>query len=325
MASDTIAPAVPSSGPRVRRSLPVWLPLLVVYLVWGSTYLGIREAIRTMPPMLMASARFLAAGAILYLFAVRRGGATERAEDRPGFREWRSAAIVGTLLFAGGNGGVVWAETRVPTGVVALLVATVPLWMVLLDRIGFGRKPTWREVLGVTVGFGGMILLIGAPGGRPSSRIDVLGALVVVFGALCWATGSLYSRAAPHPRRLLVGAGMQMLCGGVSLAVLGIIGGEPGRLHPSQISMGSWVGLVYLIVFGSLIAFSAYTWLLRHVRTTLVATYAYVNPVVAVALGWAALGERLTVRTAVAGAVILVAVALIVTARARSTTPAEAT
>jgi drug/metabolite transporter (DMT)-like permease len=295
----------------------VWAALGVVYIVWGSTYLAIRVTIETLPPFLSASFRFLVAGSLLYAFSIRRG---DRRADRPGWPQWRSAAIVGGLLFLGGNGGVVWAEQRIPSGVAALLVATVPLWMAL---IGFGalRERLPRvAVAGLVVGFAGTALLIRPTG---DGGIDTVGALVVVGGSLCWAIGSLYSRRAPLPSRPLVSASMQLLCGGAILGVVGLAGGELGRFEPSSLSRSSVLALCYLIVFGTLLAFPCYTWLLRAAPTSVVSTYAYVNPVVAVALGWALADERVEPVTILAGGIIVAAVAMIVTARRVAEPPGE--
>lgn len=288
----------------------IWAALGAIYFFWGTTYLAIRVGVRTMPPFLMASVRFLIAGAILYVIAIRTG---DRTGDRPTRRHWRSAAIIGTALLLGGNGLVSWAEQRVPSGLASLVIATVPFWLVLLARFVLRERASIREWLGIAAGFGGLLLLINPSGG---TRIDLGGAGLLVIASILWAAGSLYSRTAPLPSRPLVGTAMEMICGGVALGVAGIAFGELGRVDISAISLESLLGLGWLIVFGSLVGFSAYVWLLRVTRTSLVGTYAYVNPVVAVGLGWAMLGEPITARTLLAGGVIVVAVALIVSARA---------
>jgi drug/metabolite transporter (DMT)-like permease len=283
----------------------------VLYLVWGSTYLAIKVAIDSIPPLLMAGARFLLAGGLLYAVAIRRG---DVADDRPGLPQWRSAAIVGGALLFVGNGGVVWAEHRdVPTGIVALIVATVPLWMALIDRVVNGQRLPRLVVFGLVLGFFGLALLVG----RSDGRVDPLGTGLVVLASLSWAAGSVYARGAPLPRRALVAAGMEMLCGGVLLTLIGAASGEIADVDPGAVTVHSAMGLLYLVVFGSVVAFSAYAWLLGSTRLSLVSTYAYVNPVVAVFLGWAVLSEAVTGRTLVASGIILAAVALIVTARAR--------
>jgi drug/metabolite transporter (DMT)-like permease len=283
--------------------------LAIVYTVWGSTYLAIAVAIETLPPMLMASVRFLIAGGLLYAWSVRRG---DTEGDRPGFRQWRAATIVGTLLFLGGNGGVVWAEQRVPSGIAALIVASVPLWMALFAFTALKERLPKIAVAGLVVGFAGTALLIRPSG---SDHIDLLGAMVLVGASASWAIGTLYAGRAPLPSRGSVSAGMQLLAGGVVLGLVGIAGGELGRIELGDISRSSAFAFFYLIFFGSIAAFSCYAWLLRVAPTSVVSTYAYVNPTVAVALGWAFLDERVEPLTFVAGAVIVAAVAMIVTAR----------
>ena len=283
----------------------IWTALSIVYVVWGSTYLAIRIAIETLPPFLMGGVRFLVAGGLLYAWAVRRG---DHVNDRPGWDEWRSAAIVGAGLFLGGNGGVVFAETRIASGVTALLVCTLSLWLPLLAWIVYGERPSRRAMIGLPLGFGGTALLIGPV---DASGIDPVGAGACLLASLSWAAASLYSRHATLPARTAVSTAMQMLTGGAWMTLAGMATGELGGVRPATFSTASLAALVYLIVFGSLVAFSAYAWLLRAAPTSLVATYAYVNPVVAVALGWALAGEPITARMLVAGAVIVAAVVLV--------------
>lgn len=285
----------------------VWGALSIVYAVWGSTYLAIRVAINTLPPLLMAGVRFLIAGTVLFLWAIRRG---DRDADRPEPAQWAAAAIVGGALLLGGNGMVVLAERTVPSGTVALLVATVPLWMVVIGRLAFGDRLGLQAALGFLLGFAGLVLLVGLPG--PGS-LDRAGVTFGLLAPLAWAAGSLYSRRARLPARPLVSTAMQMIAGGLLLAVTGIARGELSGLDPSAFSLRSLLALGYLIVFGSWLGFSAYVWLLRAAPVSIVSTYAYVNPVVAVLLGWAILAEPIGARTLVAGAIIIVAVALIVT------------
>jgi drug/metabolite transporter (DMT)-like permease len=296
----------------MRRTNPtLWVALAIVYTVWGSTYLAIRVAVETLPPFLMASIRFLIAGGILYAFSIRRG---DRESDRPGFPQWRAAAIVGTLLFLGGNGGVVWAEQKVASGVAALIVATVPLWMALIAFVALRERLPKVAVAGLLVGFAGTALLI-----RPSgtSHIDLTGALVLVGASAAWAVGTLYATRAPLPLRGGVSAGMQLLCGGVVLGIVGVASGELGRIEVESFSRSSLIALAYLIVFGAIIAFSAYSWLVQNATPAIVSTYAYVNPAIAVLLGWAFLSEQVSSTTLVAGAVIVVAVAMIVGSRTK--------
>lgn len=286
----------------------IWIALSSVYVIWGTTYLAIRVVNETLPPLLSASVRFLVAGALMYAWTIRRG---DREGDRPTRVQWRSAAIVGTLLLLGGNGGVVWAEKTIPSGIAALLVALVPLWMALLDRLFFGGHLAGRAVVGLVAGFGGAALLLG---GEASGDVDLVGMLFVVGASLAWAIGSLWSRHAPLPARPFVGISMEMVAGGVALGVAGVLAGELGRIDVSGFSVASLIGLLYLIVFGSWVGFTAYLWLLRVARTSLVSTYAYVNPVVAVFLGWLILDEEVGIRTILAGGIIVASVALIIAA-----------
>jgi drug/metabolite transporter (DMT)-like permease len=281
-----------------------------VYLIWGSTYLAIRFAIETIPPFLMAGARFLIAGALLFVWVRSRGA------PKPTRSQWIAALVVGGLLLAGGNGGVVWAEQRVPSGITALLVATVPLWMVLLDwlRPG-GARPGPGVVGGIVLGLGGIALLIQPGSFMAGSAVDPIGAAVLGLAALSWAVGSLYSRHAKLPSMPLLATSMEMLAGGALLVVMGLATGEASDVVPSAISGRSATALLYLVIFGSLVGFTAYVWLLRVASPARVSTYAYVNPVVAVILGWAFASEPLTARTLVAAAIIVGAVALITIGR----------
>jgi drug/metabolite transporter (DMT)-like permease len=291
----------------------VWLALAIVYVVWGSTYLGIDLAVRTIPPFLMAAVRFLIAGGLLYAWAVRRGDRS----DRPTARHWLSAFLIAAPMLAIGNAAVGWAEQTLDTGTASLIIASVPLWMAVLDRLFYGQRLVRAVVAGLVVGFAGVGLLV-APGGSGGvSRA----AVVLVSSSLAWAIGSLYSRQAPQPARPLVAASMQMLAGGVLLMVVSGASGELSGMHPGQVSLESWLGLLYLVLAGSLVGFTAYMWLLRNAPTTLVGTYAYVNPFVAVLLGTLILGEPLGWRTLVGGGIVIGAVALIVRAPGRKAEP----
>ncbi|HEY5594091.1 MAG TPA: EamA family transporter, partial [Nitrospiria bacterium] len=271
-----------------------------------STYLAIRFAIETLPPFLMAGARFMIAGAVLYAWRRLRGDA---APSRP---EWRSAAMIGILLLLGGNGGVVYAQQWVPSGLAALLVTTVPLWMVLMDLLHpSGRRPGRPAVAGVAMGFAGVALLIGpAQVAGQAAHVDLVGAAVLMLASLSWAIGSLYHRGARLPSSPLLAVGMEMLAGGAGLLILGMLTGELSHLNLAAVTARSFWSWAYLVVFGSWVGFAAYVWLLRAAPTPLVSTYAYVNPLVAVLLGHFFAGESVTSRVAAATAVIVGSVAL---------------
>ncbi len=305
-----------SRGPTKPSAIRLVLAFAAVYLLWGSTYLAIRLAIATLPPFIMAGTRFLIAGSLLFVWSRAHGA------GRPTLRQWKAAAITGGFLLLGGNGAVVWAEQKVPSGLAALLVATEPLWIVLLDwlRPG-GLRPSIRTASGMALGFLGMLLLVGPAqviGGAP---VDAGGAALLVFASLSWAAGSLYSiraRISPSP---LMGPGMQMLAGGALLMIAATVTGEWRGLSPAGTSFQSLAALLYLIVFGSLVGFTAYTWLLRVTTPSHASTYAYVNPVVAVFLGWLLAGEPVTPRTLAAAGVIVTAVIIITTARGGARDP----
>jgi len=286
-----------------RSPAAVALALGTVYLVWGSTYLAIRVTDRTLPPLLMSSVRFLIAGAALYAFA-------SRGRARPTLREWRAAAIVGAALLMIGNGGVAWAETRLDSSLAALMVAMVPLWVALMDRAFFGRRLSSTAIVGLVVGFAGVALLV-----RPGGGGDVVAMLALVGTTAGWAGGSLYARGAALPESPLLSASMQMLAASAFLGIAGFATGEANDIHSDSFSTKPVIAFVYLVLVGSLIAFSAYAWLLKNVRISVVATYAFVNPVVAVALGTVFLNEKISWSTIAAGVAIVVAVVLIVTAR----------
>lgn len=297
--------------------LKVALALGAVYVIWGSTYLAILFAIETIPPFLMAGTRYLTAGALLYGWARLRGAPS------PSLVHWRSAAVVGAFLLLVGNGGVVWAEQRVDSGLAALLISTEPIWIVLLVWLRSGRqRPNPRVVAGLLLGFTGLVMLVRPTG---SGSIDPLGAAALVLASLSWAWGSLYGQRAPLPSSPLVTTGIQMLAGGAFLMIASALTGEPARFVLSEVSMRSALALGYLVVFGAIVAFTAYVWLLRVAPPVLVSTYAYVNPVVAVFLGWAFAGEPLTGGTLIAAAVILAGVALISTSQGKAAEEPEKT
>jgi drug/metabolite transporter (DMT)-like permease len=294
----------------------VLLAFASVYIIWGSTYLGIRYAIQTMPPFLMAGGRFLISGVVLYALTAWQGA------PRPTRTHWKSAAIIGALLLMGGNGLVTFAEQRVPSGLAALLVAIVPLWMVMLNWLRSGDRPGWPIIIGVLVGLAGIVVLVSPGEATNGAPVDLLGAGVIVFAAFCWANGSLYARNAPLPKSSLQGTSMEMLVGGVLLTLAGTLRGEWAQFDLSKVTPVSWVAFAYLVVFGAVIAYSSYTWLLTVVPPARASTYAYVNPVVAVFLGWLLAGEPLTIRTMIAAAVIVGAVVIINTYRDKRPAPA---
>lgn len=286
------------------------LAFAAIYLIWGSTYLAIRVGLETLPPLLMASSRFFVAGGLLYGYARYRGA------DAPTGREWRAAGLLGVLLLACGTGGVTWSEQRVPSGLAALMVAIVPVWTVLVDWIRRGgSRPSAQVTIGLVIGFAGVLILIAPTHLAGSQPIDPIGAGVLLMGTLIWSIGTVSAPRMSLPRAPLVAAAIEMLAGGAALLVVGVLGGELGRIHPDAISLRSLVAWGYLIVFGSVIAFSAFAWLLRVIPPARVATYAYVNPAVAVLLGWAVAGESLSLRVLLACAGIIPAVVLITTAR----------
>jgi drug/metabolite transporter (DMT)-like permease len=286
-----------------RSPAAVVAALATIYLVWGSTYLAIRVTDRTMPPLLMSSVRFLIAGTALYAFA-------SRGRARPTLREWRAAAIVGAALLTIGNGGVAWVETRLESGLAALIVAVIPLWFAVMDRAFFGRRLSTPAIAGLVVGFGGVALLV-----HPGGGAHVLPMLALLVTTAAWAGGSLYARGAALPESPLLSASMQMLAASAFLAVAGVAKGETRAIHADTFSTKPVIAFVYLVLVGSLLAFSAYAWLLKNVRVSVVSTYAFVNPVIAVALGTVFLNETIGWSTIAAGAAIVVAVVLIVTAR----------
>ena len=284
-----------------------------IYTVWGSTYLAIRYAVETMPPFIMGGTRFLISGAMLYAWSRWRGA------PRPTLRQWRNATIAGAFLLLGGNGGVVWAEQTVPSGLTALLVSILPFWLVIIEWARPPRRrPSTAVLIGLVVGFLGLVVLIG-PGDIGANGVSLLGAIVLILASLSWAIGSFWSRDADMPESGLLTTGMEMLGGGALLFFAGVVAGELSGFDVRAVSTVSWVGWVYLIVFGSLIGFTSYIWLLDKVSPARLGTYAYVNPVVAVILGWAIAGERLSVRTGVAAVIVICAVALITTARSATT------
>jgi len=281
------------------------LAFAALYVIWGSTYLAIRIAVETMPPFSMAAVRFLVAGAVLYAWARRRGAAP------PTRAQWRSAAIIGTLLLLVGNGGLVWAETRVASGLAALIVGAEPLVVVALDWIRpGGRRPSLGAGIGLAIGFVGLMLLI-APSDTAGAAVDGLGAAVLMLAIVGWAIGSIYSRHADTPGAPLMATGANMLAGAVALTLAAGLNGEFAALDVGAISLRSTLALAYLTLFGAIVGFTAYIWLLRNTTLAKASTYAYVNPIVAVFLGWLILDEVITLRTMLAAVVIVGGVVMI--------------
>jgi len=299
---------------RYVTGLPLWLALGTVYVVWGSTYLGIAIAIESMPPFLMLALRFTIAGGLLIAWDVLRGRATFAWPTR---REVRDSAIVGALLLGIGNGFVAFGEQTVASGIAAILVAMMPLWLAVFAWLYFRERLPMAAVLGVAIGLVGVALLVW-PTGDGANAFDALGIAILLVAPIGWAHGSLFSaHRARLPRRPLTASGLQMLAGAAVLVVEGLLTGELGRFHPEAVTMRSLLALGYLIAIGSMVAFTAYAWLLRHAPLSLIGTYAYVNPIVAVALGAVFLAEPISARTLIASGVIVAAVAMIVTARGR--------
>jgi drug/metabolite transporter (DMT)-like permease len=293
-----------------RKLLILIAAFFAVYVFWGSTYLAIKYAIETLPPFLMAGSRFLVAGSILLLWA-----RLSKDYERPTLGQWRTSFIVGILLLLGGNGAVVFAEHYISSSLAALLVATEPFWIVILSWTWLGmRRPNWKVALGLVVGFIGVWLLVSGQGsGVSPDNGQWMGVVAVIFGTLSWAAGSIYGLRGERPRSSLLAAGMQMVAGSVPLLLVGLVRGEFAAFDPSAVSRNSLLGLGYLIIFGSLLAFTAYSWLLQNARPSMVATYAYVNPVIAVLLGWLIAGESMTTQMLVGAAVVVGAVIVITT------------
>lgn len=310
-------PAPTPQDPAKHDAMFIIMAFVAIYLIWGSTYLAISIGIQSFPPLALAASRHLTAGLILYPLLRWKTGI------RPTRAQWRTAGITGLLLILMGNGGVCLSERTVPTGVAALIVALVSFWMVLLDwlRPG-GLRPAPRVVASLVLGFGGLAVLIGPAHLGGSQRVDLAGAGILVVSSFSWACGSIYSKHKDLPSSPMLSVAMQSLVGGTALCVVSLLSGEVGNLHIAAISARSWMAIVYLIVFGSGVGFTAYVYLLKKTSAARVGTYPFVNPVVALFLGWLWAGEKITMRTGLAAAVILTAVLLVITARHK--TPVEA-
>lgn len=275
-----------------------------VYIIWGSTYLALRIAVHTLPPFLTAGTRYFIAGSILWAWAAHRGA------PRPTVRQWASAALIGLLLIVGGNGLVTWSVQRIPSGLAALLIATLPLWIMLLRWALDGERPTRAAIFGLALGMLGLLILIG-PSLQGRGGADGLGVALTLFGACSWAVGSVLARRIDLPRSAVHATGMEMTMGGVMQAILGLALGEAGRIDAAAFTPTAVVALAYLTFFGSLIGFTAYVWLLGAVSPAAASTYAFVNPVVALFLGWLVLDETMTARMIAASAITLVGVGFI--------------
>jgi drug/metabolite transporter (DMT)-like permease len=301
-------------GPARRPSVAAWVSLLIVWLVWGSTYLAIKVGVETIPPLLLAAARNLVAGLIMFPLALRSRRAGARAPGAtgpswPSWAEWRGCAIVGVLLLVA-NGAVGIGEKTVPSGLAALLVATVPLWLLGIDAGLNHARLGLAPLAGLALGLAGVALLSGL--GRRSDGFSMVGVVIILGAAAMWALGTIMARRVTIPASPALASGMQLLSGGIVLTVLSAVAGEFGSLRLAQVSAGSWFALGYLIVMGSIVAFSAYGIAVRALPTATVATYAYVNPVIAVLLGTLILNERLTPVMFGGGALIVGAVVLVV-------------
>ena len=308
----------PSARPHgwTRDRVMVLVALLLVWLLWGSSYVGVALVIESMPPMLAMAGRFGIAGTVLFLVAIRRG---DRAGDRITLHQVVQALLTGSAMLVGGLGLIVLAQGSISSGLAALLAATVPLWLALFARGAFGEKLSGRAWIGLLVGFVGIGLLVDPGGGQLG------GILLALTGSAAWAAGSLRSRVADAPQRPMVAASLEMLGGALGFVVVGLALGEGSQLELGAVSAASWAGFVFLVVAGALVAYTAYIWLLRNASTSLVATHAYVNPVVAVIVGWLLLGETIDAETLFAGGVIVVAVVLLVTGRPGEPVPAQIT
>jgi drug/metabolite transporter (DMT)-like permease len=303
------------------RHAPIWIGLLILYVVWGSTYLGIAVAVDTIPPFVMAAVRFLVAGLVLLGWSVAREG---RGFSPPSLREWRDSAIVGALLLGGGMGMVAFGEQTVPSGITALIIALMPVWVAVLGRVFLGEQLPRLAVGGIVLGFVGVAFLIGPSALGGAGALEPLALAAILFSPISWSSGSLFaSHRARLPKQPLVATGAQMVTGGLVLLGMSLVSGELVGFHIQAVSSDSVIATVYLTVIGSLLAFTAYGWLLRVAPLPLIATYAYVNPVVAVILGAIVLSEPIEPRTLVAGAVIVVGVAVIVSARGRMAGPRQ--
>ncbi len=292
-------------------SPPAWKTLLafaIIYFVWGSTFLAIRAGVREVPPFLLAGMRFLAAGVILYAWMRLKGDAS------PTFREWRSATFLAVLIFVLDYGLLFWAERRVPSGVAAVMMATIPVFMTLSEIVLLGtQRLSFRLAVALLVGIGGVAVLVSHSQRLGAGAIDTAGAVALLIGAISWSVASALTRKLALPASKSMSSAAQMFAGGILLMLAAAAMGEFKGFHPQAVSRNAWVALVYLIVAGSIVAFTAYVWLIHHESPTKVGTYAYVNPVVAVALGYFFGGEAVGLRSLLGTLLVLVSVVVITT------------
>ncbi len=278
----------------------IWLALIALYLVWGSTYFGIKVAIETIPPFFHSGVRFLISGIILVAWQRAAG------QQMPTRKQWISSAIIGSLLLLGGNGLVSWAEQFIPSGIAALIIASVPLFLVVAEAIRpNGVKPNWQSIVGLLIGFIGIYVLINPAEAGAGTGLNIYGVAALLSACLLWATGSVYSKSADLPKSSLMSTGAQMLMGSIGLFIVSLATGELNGWNPAEVSTRSMIGLGYLITIGSIIGFGSYTWLLQNAPISLVATYAYVNPVVAILVGVWLGNETLEPRIGLATAIII--------------------
>jgi drug/metabolite transporter (DMT)-like permease len=288
----------------VPRPWKIVLAFLAVYLCWGMTYLAMRIAVEDIPPHLMSGARFLVAGLVLYWWTRRRG------DPKPTAVEWRAAAVIGAFLLLGGNATVAWAEQQVASGLAAVLIAVAPIWMVAFEWARGGQRPGKRVIAGLLLGLAGVALLV-SPNGDSDTQVNLVGAVMLVLASASWAWGSVISKSASLPKSPFLATSMEMVAGGILLLLTAAVAGQFAHFNPSQVSTEAVLSWLFLVVFGSLVGFTAYIWLLGVTSIAKAGTYAYVNPIVAVFLGWAILHEPVTSRTLVAALVILIGVALV--------------
>lgn len=279
----------------------IWIALISLYIFWGSTYLAMRYVVETLPPFMYAFIRFTSAGLILVLWRLAAG------DEKPTLNNWKATAITGTLLLLGGNALIALAEKNIPSGVAALMVSTSPFWLTFFEALrANGTKPTWQTVVGLVIGFVGVFLLIGPSNMTGSDQpFDLFGTIIVILAPMLWSLGSIYARGADMPKSSLLSSGMQMLASSVPLLFVSYITGEFNGFSLAQVSIRSWEAMAYLVVFGSLVGFVSYGYLLHNAPISLTSTFAYVNPVVAVFLGWLLAGEPLNTRIIIAAVIIL--------------------